>query len=197
MVHERLRGGQETESLSLVELENLGQAVDRQRRANLGVKKGALDVVCVDARKLSDDDYAVFAWGNGSEKLQPGFGSPGCKAAIRWLKAQKSPIGDTIAGLLEDGGASEMKLVLRLVKRSRGRPTNDTRRAVEDLKLGMNAETRIARQEALAQTQGGRKPQRDAETQATADETGKGLSTVYDARATLRRAKALRHNSPN
>jgi hypothetical protein len=179
------------DSLSEVEFANLYVAADRRLRTEAGVKKGMpLDAVCVDARKLSPDTYAVLAWANGSEKLPPGFPSPGCNAAVQFLEALNDLRGNAIAAMLRDPGSSEMQL--KLGKRTAGRPRNYARDALEKLKLGMNAESKIA-----AQTLAGLKPKKDAETQATVDETGKSRSTVYDARATLRRAKALRHNSPN
>jgi hypothetical protein len=176
------------ETLGVVELANLHQAIDKLLRAKLGVKEGALDAVCVDARKLSPDTYAVLAWTNGSEKLpQPGFPSPGREAAIRFLEALNDPRGDALAGALKDPGSSEMKFQLILVKRGRGRPTNAARGAYERVKLATAAEAEIAKNEA----ERGGKPGRDGEILRAAEIAGRRRSTGYDSVAALRRAKGL------
>jgi hypothetical protein len=177
------------EALGVVELANLHQAIGRLLSTKLGVKEGALDAVSVDARKLSPDTYAALAWWNGSEKLpQPDFPSPGLKAAIRWLEAQNHPIGDMLAGALQDPGSSEMKLVLTLVKRGRGRPTNAARRAYEQVSLATVAEAEIAKAEANR----GSRSVRDAATVLAAENGGRGRSTGYASRAALKRAKETR-----
>jgi hypothetical protein len=176
------------ESLSEVEFANLYAAADRRLRAKFGVEEDALDAVCVDARKLGPDTSAVLAWTNGSEKLpQPGFPSPGCEAAIRFLEALNDPRGDALAGALKDPGSSKMKFVLKLVQRGRGRRTNEARLAFEKIKLATAAEAEIAKNEA----ERGGKPRRDGEILRAAEIAGRRRSTGYHSVAALRRAKGL------
>jgi hypothetical protein len=176
--------------LSVVELANLSRVVDKLLEAELGVKA----VVATDVRTLTDEDFLALRWLNGNEKAPQRGRSPGQAATVRIVRGFNHPVLDTLASALEDVGSSEMKF--RLQHRGPGRPPRGPRLARDRLKLGAAAETEIARREALAEAQGCRKPKRNAETLAAAEQAGKKLSAGYEARATFLRAKARRNNSP-
>jgi hypothetical protein len=180
------------EELSLVELLNRRQVIDRlieaKLEAELGEKAtGVFEVISVDAARVTPDEIVALRWLNGNEKLpQRGFPSPGQAATVKILQRVNHPVYEAVAGALEPIGTSEMKLVLKR-RRGRGRPPGGAQLAHDRVKLAKTAEAEIAKKEA----KGDRKPRRDAETTLAAEKAGRKRSAGYDSRAALKRAKDL------
>jgi hypothetical protein len=165
-------------NLSVAELGKLRQVVDKHLKAKVGAPAGAFDLTFSDAQTLSDDEAAITAWFNGSEKLpQPGYPSQGRAALRRWAQAQKDLTGELLAGALEETGSSPMKIVLE--RRRRGRPSGGVRLLVDQLKLAK---------------------QIDAESTGNVSDkvgdavkkVGKSRSAGYEARAIGKRARSRR-----
>ena len=136
--------------------------------------------------RAMDDKAAALQWLMGRED-DPGRGEPpsrGRTALIRMLRADEPldrDIRNALANRLEPIGSSQMKLVLRLEKRGRGRPSNDVAQAKKRIEDGAEIDPEVQQGEKLY-----------IAVENFCRRNRRSKTAAYEAYEAYRRAKAVR-----
>ena len=139
--------------------------------------------------KLTDDEAAARHWLLGNEKGDPHLPSRGRAGLYRFLRDWNHELFDTLAGVLEPIGSSKMTLILQ--HRRKGRPRKSVRDAVEQQKQTKRVEALTGGEE--FDDRGHRSRRKvEAGVVEVAAETNRSPSTIYAAKAALKRARRVR-----